>query len=62
MVKLHATIADDGVGGAEPSMGSDLIGLSDRVDALGGRFTFDSPPGRGTRIAVEFPLDSATGA
>jgi signal transduction histidine kinase len=61
MVKLHATIADDGVGGAEPSAGSGLIGLSDRVDALGGRFSFDSPPGRGTRIAVEFPLETATG-
>src|SRR5262249_16893083 len=35
--RLQATIADDGVGGAEPSVGSGLIGLVDRVDALGGR-------------------------
>jgi PAS domain S-box-containing protein len=53
---IRATIEDDGVGGAEASGGSGLVGLIDRVEALGGRFTLDSPPGRGTRIAIELPL------
>jgi signal transduction histidine kinase len=55
---LHATIADDGVGGAEPGAGagSGLIGLVDRVSALGGRFELESPRGRGTTISVELPL------
>jgi signal transduction histidine kinase len=53
---LHATVFDDGVGGAEPSRGSGLAGLIDRVDALEGRLTLDSPPGRGTRISIQLPL------
>jgi signal transduction histidine kinase len=54
---LHAAIADDGVGGAEPAEGSGLIGLVDRVDAFGGRFVLKSPPGGGKRITVELPLE-----
>ena len=53
---LHATIADDGVGGAERGAGSGLTGLSDRVAALGGRFALESPPGAGTTISVDLPL------
>jgi PAS domain S-box-containing protein len=53
---VRATIEDDGVGGAEASGGSGLVGLIDRVEALGGRFTLDSPPGHGTRISIEMPL------
>jgi PAS domain S-box-containing protein len=53
---IRATIEDDGVGGAEASAGSGLIGLIDRIEALGGRFTLDSPPRHGTRIAIELPL------
>ena len=53
---IRATIEDDGVGGAEASAGSGLVGLIDRVDALGGRFALDSPPGHGTKIAIELPL------
>jgi PAS domain S-box-containing protein len=53
---IRATIADDGVGGAEASAGSGLVGLIDRVEALGGRFALDSPPGHGTRISIEMPL------
>ncbi len=49
-------IADDGIGGAESSEGSGLMGAVDRVDALGGRFTLDSRPGRGTTISIELPL------
>lgn len=53
--ELHATIADDGIGGAAAAEGSGLPGLADRVDALGGRFSIDSPPGQGTRISVVLP-------
>jgi PAS domain S-box-containing protein len=53
---IQATIEDDGVGGAEASAGSGIVGLIDRVEALGGRFTLDSPPGRGTTISIEMPL------
>jgi len=56
VVTLHAAIADDGVGAAEPSVGSGLAGLTDRIDALGGRLTLDSPSGHGTRISVVLPL------
>jgi signal transduction histidine kinase len=52
---LRASIADDGVGGADPGGGSGLTGLADRVDALGGRFALDSPAHGGTRISVELP-------
>jgi signal transduction histidine kinase len=55
--RLHVSIGDDGVGGADPSRGSGLIGLTDRVQALGGTLTVVSPPGRGTTIRVELPLD-----
>jgi len=48
-------VSDDGVGGAEPKSGSGLVGLTDRVEALGGRLRIDSPPGRGTRITAEIP-------
>ncbi|MDX6411650.1 MAG: hypothetical protein QOE91_1166, partial [Gaiellaceae bacterium] len=57
IVNLHATIVDDGVGGADASVGTGLMGLVDRVNALGGRFTLDSPPELGTRISVELPLE-----
>ena len=53
---LHATISDDGVGGAVADTGSGLTGLGDRVEALGGRFGLESPPGRGTTISVELPI------
>jgi PAS domain S-box-containing protein len=53
---LRATIDDDGVGGAEASAGSGLVGLIDRVEALGGRFTLESPLGHGTNVAIELPL------
>jgi signal transduction histidine kinase len=53
---LTVEISDDGVGGAEPSAGSGLIGLADRLDVLGGRLDVDSPPGRGTRLTASIPL------
>ena len=48
-------VSDDGVGGAQPGPGSGLVGLADRVEALGGRLHLDSPPGRGTRLSAEIP-------
>jgi signal transduction histidine kinase len=58
---LRATIADDGVGGAVSGAGSGLVGLRDRVEAVGGRMTLDSPRGRGTTISIELPVDSPVG-
>jgi signal transduction histidine kinase len=55
---LHLSISDDGTGGADPGRGSGLIGLMDRVEALGGTIEIASPPGSGTRILVELPLPS----
>jgi signal transduction histidine kinase len=51
-------IEDDGVGGADPSSGSGLRGLLDRIHALDGTLSVDSPTGRGTRIHVEIPCAS----
>jgi signal transduction histidine kinase len=53
---LCLSVVDDGVGGAGPSGGSGLMGLKDRVEALGGTFDVASPPGSGTRLDVEIPL------
>ncbi|WP_445942387.1 ATP-binding protein [Pseudonocardia sp. T1-2H] len=53
---LHLSIRDDGAGGADPAAGSGLIGLRDRVQALGGTFEVISRPGDGTAILVELPL------
>jgi signal transduction histidine kinase len=48
-------VADDGSGGADPAAGSGLRGLADRVEALDGRFTVDSPPGAGTTVTAVLP-------
>jgi signal transduction histidine kinase len=53
---LLMEIADDGRGGADPTSGTGLRGLADRVDALGGRFEVDSPAGAGTRVSARLPL------
>jgi signal transduction histidine kinase len=53
---LRVAVADDGAGGADPSAGSGLRGLSDRVEALGGRFQVASHPGRGTQVVAEIAL------
>jgi PAS domain S-box-containing protein len=53
---LEATIHDDGLGGADATAGSGLVGLIDRVEALGGRFALRSPMNEGTTISVELPL------
>jgi len=52
---LIVSVSDDGVGGAAPSLGSGLAGITDRVAALGGRVTVASPPGSGTVVTAELP-------
>jgi PAS domain S-box-containing protein len=54
---LVLSIRDDGVGGAIAGQGSGLIGLRDRVDALGGTIRIESPPGGGTLLVVTLPLE-----
>ncbi|SCE51439.1 PAS domain S-box-containing protein [Streptomyces sp. SolWspMP-5a-2] len=54
---LELTVRDDGAGGAEPGRGSGLIGLVDRVEAIGGRLDLRSPPGQGTTLRVTAPLE-----
>jgi signal transduction histidine kinase len=56
---LRVAVRDDGRGGANPADGSGLVGLKDRVEALGGRLRLDSPPGTGTTLSAEFPLTHA---
>jgi signal transduction histidine kinase len=51
------SIRDDGVGGADPARGSGLVGLADRVEALGGSVRISSRPGGGTQITAELPLE-----
>ena len=53
---LRIEIHDDGVGGADPSRGSGLRGLADRVAAIGGILSIDSPAGGGTRLVAELPI------
>jgi PAS domain S-box-containing protein len=53
---LTLAVRDDGVGGADVSGGSGLIGLQDRVEALGGTITINSPAGKGTSIIVTLPI------
>jgi signal transduction histidine kinase len=53
--RLAIAIDDDGVGGADPGRGSGLRGLADRVEALGGTLSVDSPQGGGTRLRAEIP-------
>ena len=53
---LYLSIRDDGVGGADAGKGSGLIGLVDRVEALGGRIAITSHRGDGTSLDVVIPL------
>jgi signal transduction histidine kinase len=55
--QLIVEVVDDGVGGADPSTGSGLRGLADRVEALGGRLSVESPQGSGTRLLAELPIE-----
>jgi signal transduction histidine kinase len=53
---LRLSVRDDGVGGAAFERGSGLVGLKDRVEALGGRIAVESARGAGTTLSVELPL------
>jgi signal transduction histidine kinase len=53
---LTLEVRDDGNGGVDPERGSGILGLTDRVEALGGTISIASPTGHGTRIAVELPI------
>ncbi|HEX3806654.1 MAG TPA: DUF4118 domain-containing protein [Gaiellaceae bacterium] len=53
---LHVAVRDDGVGGADSSRGSGLVGLQDRVAALGGAIAVESARGAGTAVLVELPI------
>jgi signal transduction histidine kinase len=54
--RLRLVIEDDGVGGAALSLGSGLSGLRDRIAALSGTLTIESPPGGGTAVRADIPL------
>jgi signal transduction histidine kinase len=57
---LRLVISDDGDGGARPQAGSGLVGLIDRVDALGGQLVLESPPGGGTTLSIELPVGESS--
>jgi signal transduction histidine kinase len=52
---LRVRVHDDGRGGADVARGSGLVGLTDRVETLGGRLWLESPLGGGTAVEVELP-------
>jgi signal transduction histidine kinase len=54
---LQLAIRDDGIGGADPAHGSGLVGLSDRIEALGGTLEITSPAGGGTTLLIEIPAE-----
>ncbi len=54
---LKLAIRDDGVGGADPSQGTGLAGLADRIEALGGRLEIASPARSGTWLSIEIPVE-----
>ncbi|MFC5008228.1 PAS domain S-box protein [Dactylosporangium cerinum] len=56
---LRVAVRDDGVGGADLTRGTGLLGLNDRVEALGGRVVLHSPPGVGTTLHMELPITAA---
>jgi signal transduction histidine kinase len=54
---LQLSVRDDGAGGADPARGSGLIGLRDRVEAIGGTLLVESPVGAGTSLLVALPVN-----
>ncbi len=57
---LQVRVRDDGRGGAAFGHGSGLVGLRDRVEALGGQVRLDSPAGAGTTVQITLPIDGPT--
>ena len=54
---VYVTVRDDGIGGADPG-GPGLVGIADRVMALGGRLEIESPAGGGTLLTAELPTST----
>ena len=54
---LMLEIRDDGIGGVDTTRGSGILGLTDRVEALGGTISIASPPRGGTTLSVRLPLN-----
>jgi signal transduction histidine kinase len=59
---MHLRVRDNGRGGADFSHGSGLVGLKDRAEALGGHLQLHSPPGAGTTLRINLPLNDASGS
>jgi signal transduction histidine kinase len=59
---VRLAIRDDGIGRADPGKGSGLVGLSDRIEALGGRLRVVSPGGSGTTLLIEIPVEGRSSA
>ncbi len=59
---VQLAIRDDGIGGADPTHGSGLVGLSDRIGALGGTLEVTSPAGSGTTLLIEIPAEDPSTA
>lgn len=53
---MRLAIRDDGIGGADPSRGSGLAGLRDRIEALGGTLNVTSPAEGGTTLLIDIPV------
>jgi signal transduction histidine kinase len=59
---VQLAIRDDGLGGADPAHGSGLVGLSDRIEALGGTLEVASPAGSGTTLLIQIPIEGQSNA
>ena len=55
--RLVVRVADDGVGGADPELGTGLRGLADRLAVIEGRLEIDSAPGQGTTVTARIPCE-----
>jgi signal transduction histidine kinase len=53
---VRLAIRDDGIGGADPAKGSGLVGISDRIEAVGGTLEVTSPADNGTTLLIEIPI------
>jgi signal transduction histidine kinase len=53
---LRIAVCDNGVGGADPTRGTGLLGLTQRAEAIGGTVSLHSPPAAGTLLHAELPL------
>jgi signal transduction histidine kinase len=59
---VRLAIRDDGIGGADSAQGSGLVGLCDRIEAIGGTLKVRSPAGGGTTVLIEVPVEGQSSA